>query len=105
MDRETLKGIHDLNLSSLLLAKKVIDQDKSVAMYRFGIDEEMIEVLGKLTLAQMLKLSETNQLLFQFRFDDQNTVKKLITESRIDDMKQMHTSILLSSLLFDSIDK
>jgi len=53
----------------------------------------------------MLVLSETNQLIFQLRFQNADMVKKLTEESRVGDIKQMHTGILLSSLLLDSISK
>ncbi|KDN11342.1 Flagellar transcriptional activator FlhD [Gilliamella apicola] len=76
-----------------------------MAMYRLGIDEETADILSRLNTSQMLILSETNQLTFQLRFENAEMMKKLTEESRIGDIKQMHTGILLSSLLLDSINK
>lgn len=71
---ELLKHIYDINLSYLLLAQRLISQDKASAMFRLGINEEMATMLGGLTLPQMVKLAETNQLVCQFRFDNPQTI-------------------------------
>ena len=39
---ELLKHIYDINLSYLLLAQRLIVQDKASAMFRLGINEEMV---------------------------------------------------------------
>ncbi|SCC04046.1 flagellar transcriptional activator FlhD [Gilliamella bombicola] len=83
----------------------MIEKDKVMAMYRLGIDEETADILSGLSTSQMLVLSETNQLIFQLRFENAEMMKKLTEESRVRDIKQMHTGILLSSLLLDSINK
>ena len=105
LDDDILKCIHHLNLSTLLLSQKMLEKDKGMAMYRLGIDEETADILSSLNTSQMLVLSETNQLTFQLRFENAEMMKKLTEDSRISDIKQMHTGILLSSLLLDSINK
>ncbi|MFG0517945.1 flagellar transcriptional regulator FlhD, partial [Kluyvera intermedia] len=76
-------------------------QDKASAMFRLGINEDMAKVLGELTLPQMVKLAETNQLVCQFRFDNAQTITRLTQESRVDDLQQIHTGILLSTALLN----
>ncbi|MEZ2582997.1 flagellar transcriptional regulator FlhD [Kluyvera intermedia] len=98
---ELLKHIYDINLSYLLLAQRLIGQDKASAMFRLGINEDMAKVLGELTLPQMVKLAETNQLVCQFRFDNAQTITRLTQESRVDDLQQIHTGILLSTALLN----
>ncbi len=105
LDDDILKCIHHLNLSTLLLSQKMLEKDKVMAMYRLGIDEETADILSSLNTSQMLVLSETNQLTFQLRFENAEMMKKLTEDSRISDIKQMHTGILLSSLLLDSLNK
>lgn len=105
MDKDTLKCIHDLNLSALLLSQRMIKEDKTVAMYRLGISEEMADIIRNLNTSHILTLSETNQLIFQLRFRDHEMLQKIIEDSRVSDIKQMHTGILLSSLLLDSMNK
>lgn len=72
-------------------------------MFRLGIDDVMADALRQLTLPQMVKLAETNQLLCQFRFDDSKTIERLTQESRVDDLQQIHTGILLSSHLLKGL--
>ena len=100
---ELLKHIYDINLSYLLLAQRLINDEKASAMFRLGIDDVMADALGQLTLPQMVKLAEPNQLLCQFRFDDSKTIERLTQESRVDDLQQIHTGILLSSHLLKGL--
>lgn len=100
---DLLKHIYDINLSYLLLAQRLINQEKASAMFRLGIDEKMADALSQLTLPEMVKLAETNQLVCQFRFNDHNTITRLTQESRVDDLQQIHTGILLSSRLLRSV--
>jgi len=100
---ELLKHIYDINLSYLLLAQRLINDEKASAMFRLGIDDLMADTLGQLTLPQMVKLAETNQLLCQFRFDSHKTIERLTQDSRVDDLQQIHTGILLSSHLLKGL--
>lgn len=100
---ELLKHIYDINLSYLLLAQRLINDEKVSAMFRLGIDETMADALAQLTLPQMVKLAETNQLVCQFRFNDHHTIERLTKESRVDDLQQIHTGILLSSHLLQEL--
>lgn len=102
---ELLKHIYDINLSYLLLAQRLISQDKASAMFRLGINEDMASTLSGLTLPQMVKLAETNQLICQFRFDNHQTITRLTQESRVDDLQQIHTGILLSTGLLNGTGK
>ena len=94
---EVIKHIYDINLSYLLLAQQLINQEKASAMFRLGIDEPMADTLARLTLPEMVKLAETNQLVCQFRFNDHTTISRLTQESRVDDLQQIQNGIMLSS--------
>ena len=100
---ELLKHIYDLNLSYLLLAQRLINQDKASAMFRLGVDETMADTLAHLTLPEMVKLAETNQLVCQFRFSDTTQIARLTQDSRVDELQQIHTGILLSSSLLREV--
>ncbi|EFE55179.1 transcriptional activator FlhD [Providencia rettgeri DSM 1131] len=97
-----LKHIYDINLSYLLLAQKLISQEKASAMFRLGISDAMATTLADLTLPQLVKLAETNQLICQFRFDNSETIEKLTRDSRVDELQQIHTGILLSTRLLQT---
>ncbi|MDF7679586.1 flagellar transcriptional regulator FlhD [Enterobacteriaceae bacterium ESL0689] len=100
---ELLKNIYDINLSYLLLAQRLISKEKASAMFRLGINENMVDTLSQLSLPQMMKLAETNQLVCNFRFNDSQTVEQLTKASRVDDLQQIHTGILLSSELLQQL--
>lgn len=100
---ELLKHIYDINLSYLLLAQRLISSDKASAMFRLGVTEDMANSLGELTLPQMVKLAETNQLICKFRFSDNRTITQLTQDSRVDDLQQIHTGILLSTRLLNEV--
>ena len=102
---ELLKHIYDINLSYLLLAQRLILQDKASAMFRLGIDEEIATTLEALTLPQMVKLAETNQLVCHFRFDNHQTITRLTQDSRVDDLQQIHTGIMLSTRLLNEANQ
>lgn len=98
-----VKQIYDFNLSYLLLAQKLISQDKSSAMFRLAIDESMADQLSELSLPALVKLSETNQLICKLRFIDGSVIQCLTRDSRVDDMQQIHTGIMLASDLLQSV--
>lgn len=100
---ELLKHIYDINLSYLLLAQRLISSDKASAMFRLGVTEDMANSLSELTLPQMVKLAETNQLICQFRFNDNQTITRLTQDSRVDALQQIHTGILLSTRLLNEV--
>ncbi len=102
---DLLKQIYDINLSYLLLAQNLIKEEKSSAMFRLGITEKIASTLAKLTLTQLIKLAETNQFICQFRFASNEIIEKLTKDSRVDDLQQIHTGILLSTHLQNDLMK
>ena len=46
---DMLEAIKDLNLTYLMLAQHMIRQDKSAAVYRLGVSQELADVLADLT--------------------------------------------------------
>ena len=61
--------IKEANLSYMMLAKQMINDDKASAIFRLGISEEMADLLAGLTPAQLLKMAASNMLLCAFRFE------------------------------------
>lgn len=101
--QDITKVIHNLNLSYLLLAQRLYESDAATAEFRLGMQEETIEYISKLTLPQLIKLAEGNQMLFQFRLDNTEILQQVTGESRVADLQQIHTGILLSTQLLNSI--
>ncbi len=53
----------------------------------------------------MVKLAETNQLVCHFRFDSHQTITQLTQDSRVDDLQQIHTGIMLSTRLLNDVNQ
>nr|Q9X600.1 RecName: Full=Flagellar transcriptional regulator FlhD [Pectobacterium carotovorum]AAD31817.1 FLhD [Pectobacterium carotovorum] len=105
---ELLKHIYDINLSYLLLAQRLINDEKAFCkVFVGGIQGKggagYLDATG--LLPQMVKLAETNQLICHFRFRRITiTIQSLDSgNQRVDDLQQIHTGILLSSNLLQQL--
>lgn len=97
-ENTTVSDIGNLNLSYLLLAQRLVKEDAATAMYRLGIGREMAELLGSLSLAQIVKLASSNLVLCRLRFDDQPMLAALTCEKKSPPLQQAHACILMSGL-------
>lgn len=89
--------IRDANLSYLLLAQQMIQNDKVSAIFRLGVSLEMADLIAGLTPAQILKMAASNMLLCRFRFDE-NLLLNMVTDFNKDRMmSQAHATILMSA--------
>ncbi|MBU6492750.1 flagellar transcriptional regulator FlhD [Pandoraea sp.] len=100
---ETLNEIREINLSYLVLAQRLIREDRAAAMFRLGVSEELADVLSRLTLAQLVKLASSNLLLCRFRFDDHAILSNLTHTAKDIAVQQSHASILLASQPVEAI--
>ncbi|TKC90145.1 flagellar transcriptional regulator FlhD [Trinickia terrae] len=69
--------VKELNLSYLMLAQRMLRDDKEAGMYRLGFSVEVADVVAKLTMAQILRLSTSATLLCRFRFNDHAVLSAL----------------------------
>jgi len=99
---DIVKQIYGINLSYLLLMQRMLNEDKYSAFYRLGIEEPLAEKIKDLSLNEMVKLAETNQLICKLRFEEIDIIEKLTQDSRVDDLQQIHTGIMLASHLLQS---
>lgn len=88
--------IKELNLSYLMLAQRMIWEDKESSAYRLGISAQLAEVLSDLSPGQVLKLAAANVMLCRARFDDRLILGLLTSHARGNAMAQSHTAILLA---------
>ena len=93
---EMLSEIKEVNLSYLLLAQRLLREDKAVGMFRMGINDQLAEVLANLTFAQTVKLAASNQLLCRFRFDDHTILSSLADKGRAGELGHTHAAILMA---------
>ena len=90
------EGIRDINLSYLMLAQQMVKQDKSAAIFRLGLSQDLVELIGGLTPAQIIKMASSNVLLCGFRFDENILLNMVSDYSKSRLMAQTHAAILMS---------
>ncbi len=91
------EGIRDINLSYLMLAQQMIKEDKPAAIFRLGLSQDLVDVIGGLTPPQVIKMAMSNMMLCRFRFDE-NLLLNMVTDYSKDRlMSQAHAAILMSA--------
>ncbi|MEQ5840289.1 flagellar transcriptional activator FlhD [Paraburkholderia acidicola] len=93
---EMLTEIREVNLSYLLLAQRLLREDKQTGMFRMGISDQLADVLASLSLAQTVKLAASNQVLCRFRFDDHAILTSLADKGKTSAVAQAHSAILMA---------
>lgn len=102
---DQLQKIYELNLSYLLLAQRLIKQDRYAACFTLGINDERIDILQDLTLPQLIHLASMDRLICQLRVDNSATLNSVTKNSRLDALQGVHTGIILSTNLLKSLEK
>lgn len=93
---DMLTEIKEVNLSYLLLAQRLLREDKPMGMFRMGISEQLADVLSNLSLAQTVRLAASNQVLCRFRFDDHAILSSLADKGKTLAHAQTHSAILMA---------
>jgi flagellar transcriptional activator FlhD len=78
----TLAEIREVNLSYVLLAQRLLREDRVLAMHRLGLSEEVAELVSSLTLAQAVKIATSSHVLCRFRFDDHTILASLADKDK-----------------------
>lgn len=93
---ETADFIRDINLSYIMLAQRMLHEDKAIGMFRLGLSTEVADLLGGLSLAQCVKLASSDQLLCGFRFNEHAMLVALTQTVKSTDVAATHAAILLA---------
>lgn len=78
----TLSEIEEVNLSFLLLAQRLVREDRTMGMRRMGLSEPLADLLAGLSVAQTVRLAASNQVLCRFRFDDHAILSSLVDKGK-----------------------
>jgi len=89
-----LDEIREANLTYLVLAQNMIREDKPQAMYRLGISEDVASMIEALTLAQLVKVAASNQLVCRFAFNDEMVWGLLANHTKDRELSGVHVAIL-----------
>jgi flagellar transcriptional activator FlhD len=96
MSADASREIADLNLTYMLLAQKLLRDDRAGAMVRLGISAEMADLLAGMSLAETIKIATSNFVLCAFRLDELPIVRTVMQGDRQAALQQAHISIVLA---------
>lgn len=89
--------IRDVNLAYLLLAQRLVREDRATAMIRLGLTGEMADLVANLSLTQVVKMAASSFLLCRFRLGDHEGLRAMTEDKKEPPLKQAHASILMAS--------
>lgn len=91
-----LDEIQELNLAYLLLAQRLLSEDREAGIFRLKIDGEMADLLLSLSVRQLTRLSRTNQLLCHFGHASAERLRQVTHNPRDQGLSSLHASLLLA---------
>jgi flagellar transcriptional activator FlhD len=94
-----LEEIREANLTYLMLAQRLIREDRPQALYRLGLAEEVADMIGALSAGQILKIAASNLLMCALRFNDDlvwNLLSGHARDAREGGASGMHAAILMA---------
>lgn len=86
--------IREINLAYLMLAQRMLREDREAAMFRLGVGADVAGLILTLSSAQLVKLASSQMLLPSFRFDDQMLLGLLAGNGRDAATSGLHAAIL-----------
>ncbi len=104
-NNQLLDEIREANMTYLILAQRMIRDDRDEALYRLGVSAEVAEILADLTPGQMLKIAAMNTLMCRFRFDDQMIWNLLTSHSKdraASSVAGVHAAILMTTQMAEA---
>lgn len=96
--------IHEVNLSYLMLARRMLHEDYEAGMFRLGFSTDVADLILQLSSAQLVKMADCGTLLCRFRFDDYTVLSALTSGLLGGILQQAHTTILLAKQTTEQID-
>ena len=98
-----LAEIREVNLSYLLLAQRLLNDDFAGGMFRLGLSAEVADLVRRLSLSQTVKLANSSSLLCRFRFDESALLTALREDALGGVLQQAHTTLLLATQPVETI--
>lgn len=88
--------VQEINLAYLLLAQRLLAEDRETGMFRLKVDGELADLLVSLNARQLTKLARTNQLLCRFTPENAEQLRQVTHNPRDQGLAGLHTSLLLA---------
>ena len=91
-----LNDIQEVNLSYLMLAQRLLRENYAAGMFRLGFNEDVADIILKLSPTQMVKLASSSSLVCRFRLNDYELLSALTQDVLGGVLQQAHSTILLA---------
>lgn len=96
LNQDLLADIHEVNLSYLMLAQRMLRDDQATGMARLGFDEDVATLLLQLSPAQLVRLASSGSVICGFRLNDYELLSALTRDVLGGILQQAHSAILLA---------
>ncbi|EDR5075381.1 flagellar transcriptional regulator FlhD [Salmonella enterica] len=93
----TEQSLYEMNHTWLSLTQKMLLKDKSVAMFRLGLNKPIADLISRMTENQLHQLSQHPHFIFTLRIKEPAALEGLLQDSRVDYLRPMHAAILCLS--------
>ncbi|WP_026106023.1 flagellar transcriptional regulator FlhD [Vreelandella jeotgali] len=95
--------IQEMNLAYLLLAQRLLGEDREAGMFRLKIDADMADLLLSLSARQLTRLSRSQQLLCHFSPLGAERLRQVTDNPRDQGLAGLHASLLLADTPFETL--
>lgn len=96
-DQGLLGEIREQNLSYLLLAQKLLREDRETALFRLGMTDSMAAFVEQMSVRQLCELASSSQLLCRLAFSSPQQLERLVNKERELGQTRLHAAILLAA--------
>lgn len=95
-NNSSLGDIHEVNLSYLMLAQRLLRENYAAGMFRLGFSADVADIVMQLSPSQLVKLAGSSSLICRFRLNDYDLLSTLTQDVLGGVLQQAHSTILLS---------
>ncbi|MFG6665511.1 flagellar transcriptional regulator FlhD [Halomonas sp. HNIBRBA4712] len=97
--------IQEINLAYLLLAQRLLSEDREAAMLRLKVDNELADLIIAMNARQLSRLARSNQLVCRFSQVTAAQLKQVMENPRDQGLSGLHASLLMASESFESLPR
>jgi flagellar transcriptional activator FlhD len=90
------ESIREINLSYIMLAQRLLREDRPIGMFRLGLSHDVADILSNLSMGQIVKLAAAEHLLCSFRFNDHAMLSALSRGEDKTNIASTHAALLMA---------
>lgn len=94
---QTLESIKELNLSFLVLAQKIVQENRVMAKIHLGMDDRGCEIMDCMTPQQLIRMANSPMVLCKLRFDDSKVLESMESAKKEPRLSILHSHLVALS--------